>query len=135
MIDGVFAPARFLDLIRDFVLFESDGARTWKVMAKYHQVHAVERGGRVGRARRWAATSAAGWSGTRRVPGKSYTMVFFVNKLRRDPRFANPTIVAVTDRTDLDNQLARDVHRHEPGAGVSSRRRRSPADRRACTSC
>jgi type I restriction enzyme R subunit len=42
MIDGVFAPARFLDLIRDFVLFETDGARTWKVMAKYHQVHAVE---------------------------------------------------------------------------------------------
>ncbi len=33
-------------------------------------------------------------------------MVFFVNKLRRDPRFANPTVVAVTDRTDLDNQLA-----------------------------
>ena len=33
-------------------------------------------------------------------------MVFFVNKLRRDPRFGNPTIVAVTDRTDLDDQLA-----------------------------
>ena len=41
MIDGVFAPARFLDLIRDFVFFETDGARTWKVMAKYHQVDAV----------------------------------------------------------------------------------------------
>ncbi len=41
MIEGVFAPARFLELIRDFLLFESDGARTWKVMAKYHQVHAV----------------------------------------------------------------------------------------------
>jgi type I restriction enzyme R subunit len=104
MIDGVFAPARFLDLIRDFLLFESDGARTWKVMAKYHQVHAVgaavesvaaamkgdQRGGLV-----WHTQGA----------GKSYTMVFFVNKLRRDPRFANPTIVAVTDRTDLDNQL------------------------------
>ena len=35
-----------------------------------------------------------------------YTMVFFVSKLRRDPRFGNPTIVAVTDRTDLDDQLA-----------------------------
>jgi type I restriction enzyme R subunit len=104
MIDGVFAPARFLDLIRDFLLFETDGARTWKVMAKYHQVHAVgaavesvaaamegdQRGGLV-----WHTQGA----------GKSYTMVFFVNKLRRDPRFANPTIVAVTDRTDLDNQL------------------------------
>jgi type I restriction enzyme R subunit len=105
MIEGVFAPARFLDLIRDFVLFETDGARTWKVMAKYHQVHAVHaavesvahamggdrRGGLV-----WHTQGA----------GKSYTMVFFVNKVRRDPRFRNPTIVAVTDRTDLDNQLA-----------------------------
>jgi type I restriction enzyme R subunit len=105
MVDGVFAPVRFLELIRDFVFFESDGARTWKVMAKYHQVHAVNaavesvaqamdgdlRGGLV-----WHTQGA----------GKSYTMVFFVNKLRRDERFANPTVVAVTDRTDLDNQLA-----------------------------
>lgn len=107
LIEGAFVPERFLDLVRDFVLFESDGARTWKVMAKYHQVHAVDaavesvaaalppqgdkRGGLV-----WHTQGA----------GKSYTMVFFVNKLRRDPRFANPTVVAVTDRTDLDNQLA-----------------------------
>ena len=105
MIDGVFTTARFLELIRDFLFFETDGARTWKVLAKYHQVHAVNaaiesvaqamegdrRGGLV-----WHTQGA----------GKSYTMVFFVNKLRRDPRFANPTVVAVTDRTDLDNQLA-----------------------------
>ena len=104
MIEGVFAPARFLELIRDFLLFESDGARTWKVMAKYHQVHAV--GAAV-------ESVAAAMDGDRRGglvwhtqgAGKSYTMVFFANKLRRDPRFANPTIVAVTDRTDLDNQL------------------------------
>lgn len=104
MIDGVFSPARFLELIRDFVLFESDGAKTWKVMAKYHQLDAVHaavesvaaamnddhRGGIV-----WHTQGA----------GKSYTMVFFANKLRHDPRFENPTIVAVTDRTDLDDQL------------------------------
>ena len=105
MIDGVFAPARFLDLIRDFVFFESDGAKTWKVLAKYHQVDAVN-----------AAVESIGeaMGGDRRGgvvwhtqgAGKSYTMVFLVNKLRRDPRFGNPTIVAVTDRTDLDNQLA-----------------------------
>jgi len=105
MIEGVFAPERFLELIRDFVFFETDGARTWKILAKYHQVDAVQaavesvaqamhddrRGGIV-----WHTQGA----------GKSYTMVFFANKLRRDPRFANPTIVAVTDRTDLDSQLA-----------------------------
>ena len=104
MVDGVFAPARFLELIRDFVLFESDGAKTWKVMTKYHQLDAVHaavesvasamngdhRGGIV-----WHTQGA----------GKSYTMVFFANKLRHDSRFANPTIVAVTDRTDLDDQL------------------------------
>ena len=37
--------------------------------------------------------------------GKSYAMVFYVGKLRLDPRFANPTVVAVTDRTALDSQL------------------------------
>ena len=41
MLKGVYEPARFLDLIRNFVTFESDGRKTWKVMAKYHQVHAV----------------------------------------------------------------------------------------------
>jgi len=105
MIAGVFPPGRFLELIRDFVLFESDGARTWKVMAKYHQVHAVQAA---------VESVAAAMAGDRRGglvwhtqgAGKSYTMVFFANKLRRDPRFSNPTVVAVTDRADLDNQLA-----------------------------
>jgi type I restriction enzyme R subunit len=104
MIEGVFAPARLLGLIRDFLLFETDGARTWKVMAKYHQVHAVEAA---------VESVAQAMEGDRRGglvwhtqgAGKSYTMVFFVNRLRRDERFANPTVVAVTDRTDLDNQL------------------------------
>jgi type I restriction enzyme R subunit len=105
MVEEVFAPARFLEMIYDFVIFQSDGAVSWKVMAKYHQVEAVhaavesvahamdddKRGGLV-----WHTQGA----------GKSYTMVFFANKLRHDPRFANPTIVAVTDRTDLDDQLS-----------------------------
>jgi type I restriction enzyme, R subunit len=105
MIEGVFAPSALLELIRDFVFFESDGARTWKVLAKYHQVAAVHAA---------VESVAAAMGGDHRGgvvwhtqgAGKSYTMVFFVNKLRRDPRFGNPTIVAVTDRTDLDDQLA-----------------------------
>ncbi len=105
MIDGAFAPAPFLELIRDFVFFETDGAKTWKVLAKYHQVDAVHAA---------VASAAQAMGGDRRGgivwhtqgAGKSYTMVFFANKLRRDPRFANPTIVAVTDRNDLDSQLA-----------------------------
>jgi type I restriction enzyme R subunit len=104
MIEGVFAPARLLEMVRDFVLFASDGAQSWKVMAKYNQVHAVHAA---------VESAAVAMHGERRGgivwhtqgAGKSYTMVFFANKLRRDARFANPTIVALTDRTDLDNQL------------------------------
>ena len=105
MIEGVFAPERFLELIRDFVLFETDGAKTWKVMAKYHQVHAVNAAVESA-AHAMASDRRGGLIWHTQGAGKSYTMVFFVNKLRRDERFANPTVVAVTDRTDLDNQLA-----------------------------
>ena len=105
MIEGVFAPERFLVLIRDFVFFETDGARTWKVMAKYHQVDAVDAAVR-SVAEAMGGDKRGGIVWHTQGAGKSYTMVFFVNRLRRDPRFANPTIVAVTDRTDLDNQLA-----------------------------
>ena len=105
MIDGVFAPDRFLELIRDFVFFETDGAKTWKVIAKYHQVHAVNAAVEsVARAMGGDRRGGVVWH--TQGAGKSYTMVFFVSKLRRDPRFANPTVVAVTDRTDLDDQLA-----------------------------
>ena len=105
MIDGVFAPARFLDLVRDFVFFETDGARTWKVLAKYHQVDAVHAAVEsVARAMGGDRRGGVVWH--TQGAGKSYSMVFLVIKLRRDPRFRNPTIVAVTDRTDLDNQLA-----------------------------
>ncbi|MDQ3758727.1 MAG: type I restriction endonuclease subunit R, partial [Actinomycetota bacterium] len=105
MIEGAFSPAHLLDLIRDYVLFETDGARTWKVLAKYHQVHAVE-GAIESVARAMDGDRRGGIVWHTQGAGKSYTMVFFVNKLRRDSQFANPTVVAVTDRTDLDNQLA-----------------------------
>jgi type I restriction enzyme R subunit len=104
MIRGVFAPTSFLRLISDYVLFESDGAKTSKVLAKYHQVDAVEKAVE-------AAHEAMNGDGRAGVvwhtqgSGKSYSMVFFSQILRRDLRFKNPTIVAVTDRVDLDNQL------------------------------
>jgi type I restriction enzyme R subunit len=105
MIEGVFQTERFLELIRDFVLFETDGAKTWKVMAKYHQVHAVNAAVESA-ARAMTSDRRGGLIWHTQGAGKSYTMVFFVNKLRHDERFSNPTVVAVTDRTDLDNQLA-----------------------------
>lgn len=104
MVKGLFAPAQFLDMVQNFMAFETDGARTWKTMAKYHQVDAVNRAVD-------ATREAMGHGGRAGVvwhtqgSGKSLTMVFYAHKIRRDPAFANPTIVAVTDRNDLDQQL------------------------------
>jgi type I restriction enzyme R subunit len=76
-------------------------------MAKYHQVDAVDAAVEsVGSALPPQGDKRGGLVWHTQGAGKSYTMVFFANKLRRDPGFGNPTIVAVTDRTDLDNQLA-----------------------------
>jgi type I restriction enzyme R subunit len=104
LIEGVFEPARFLDLVRSFVLFEESGAKVSKVVAKYHQVDAVWRAVEA-TADAMAAGGRAGVVWHTQGSGKSYTMVFYARKLRSDPRFENPTIVALTDRTDLDTQL------------------------------
>ena len=104
MLEGVYEPGHFLDLIRNFVTFESDGRRTYKVMAKYHQVHAVNAAvSTLSGAMKEDGRGGIVWH--TQGSGKSYTMVFLVTKLRRDPRFANPTVVCVTDRVDLDDQL------------------------------
>lgn len=103
-IRGLFPPDRFLDLVRNFSLFETDGAKTLKLMAKYHQVDAVNRAVET----TWEAMQEDGRAGVvwhSQGSGKSYSMVFYVSKLRRDPRFETPTVVAVTDRLDLDQQL------------------------------
>jgi len=128
LIRGVFSPAAFLDVIRNFVLFETDGAKTWKVMAKYHQVDAVNRAVET----TWHAmndrTRRAGVVWHTQGAGKSYSMVFFVTKLRRDRRFGNPTIVCVTDTNDLDNQLSQTFDRQAHlVAAVSRAERIQPA--------
>lgn len=116
---GVFAPGRFLDLVRHFVTFHDEGTR--KVVAGYHQFHAT---------RKAVATTveAAGPSGDRKAgvvwhtqgSGKSLTMAFYAGKLVLTPELANPTIVVLTDRNDLDDQLfgvfaaSRDLLRQTP---------------------
>ncbi len=105
LIREVFTPVGLLDLVRNFVLFESDGARTWKVLAKYHQVDAVNRAVNA-TAGAMAGDGRAGVVWHTQGAGKSYSMVFYVTKLRRDRRFENPTVVCVTDTNDLDNQLS-----------------------------
>lgn len=129
VIEGVFAPRRFLDLLRDFLVFEDDGSgRVIKKMAGYHQFHAVQvavdetlraaelaRAGRVAehRGRYEAGGRPGGQPGDRRVgvvwhtqgSGKSLTMAFYAGRIVREPAMENPTVVVLTDRNDLDDQL------------------------------
>lgn len=104
MIRGAFAPAIFLDLVENFVTFDHLGGKTIKVLAKYHQVHAVNRA-IAETFRAMTGDHRAGVVWHTQGAGKSYTMVFYVGKMRKDARFQNPTVVALTDRNDLDNQL------------------------------
>ncbi|MGH6885562.1 MAG: type I restriction endonuclease subunit R, partial [Geminicoccales bacterium] len=129
VIEGIFAPRRFLDLVRDFIVFEDDGGgRIVKKMAGYHQFHAVQvavtetlraaelaREAQVAqdRGRYDAGGKAGGKTGDRRVgvvwhtqgSGKSLTMAFYAGRIIREPATENPTLVVLTDRNDLDDQL------------------------------
>ncbi len=106
LIRGVFERRRFLDLLRYFIVFESDGETTLKKMAGYHQFHAV------GRAVE-ATIEATRPAGDRRVgvvwhtqgSGKSLTMAFYAGRVVLHPAMENPTLVIITDRNDLDDQL------------------------------
>ena len=126
--EGLLAPRWFLDLIRDFIVFEDDGARMSKKMAGYHQFHAVQvavgetlRAAELARAdqvaegggRYEAGKKPGGKPGDRRVgvvwhtqgSGKSLTMAFYAGRIVREPAMGNPTLVVLTDRNDLDDQL------------------------------
>ncbi len=129
MLQGVFEPGRFLSLVRDFIVFEDDGSVALvKKMAGYHQFHAVQvavsetlRAARLRRAaegivaegRYEAGRQPGGEFGDRRVgvvwhtqgSGKSLTMAFYAGAVVREPAMENPTVVVLTDRNDLDDQL------------------------------
>jgi type I restriction enzyme, R subunit len=104
MLRGAFSTKRLLDLIQNFVLFEVNAAKTTKVLAKYHQVDAVNRAVKA-TVEAMEGDGRAGVVWHTQGAGKSYSMVFYAQKLRRDPRFENPTLICITDRIDLDDQL------------------------------
>ena len=106
VIEGVFEKARFLTLIRDFTVFADTGSGLVKIVAGYHQFHAV----------RHAVTStiaAASPKGDRRIgviwhtqgSGKSLLMAFYAGQIIAHSAMENPTVVVITDRNDLDDQL------------------------------
>jgi type I restriction enzyme R subunit len=148
MLEGVLEKRRFLDLVRHFIVFEaSDDGKLAKKIAGYHQFHAVnvaleetlraaipaqswhktqgfsENGGRYE-----ARPMPGGEEGDRRVgvvwhtqgSGKSLTMAFYAGRVILHPAMENPTIVVLTDRNDLDDQLfgtfarCRDLLRQPP---------------------
>ena len=128
LLRGVFDKRRFLDLIRHFIVFEDDSKEVIKKMAGYHQFHAVHTAVQE-TLRACAAASgvelkekAGGYStrpqaggavGDKRVgviwhtqgSGKSLTMAFYAGRLVVEPAMENPTLVVLTDRNDLDDQL------------------------------
>jgi len=102
---GVFDKARFLDLIRHFIVFHDD-AEVRKVIAGYHQFHAARKA--LATTLRAADGEGDGRGGVvwhTQGSGKSLTMAFFAGKLVLAPELENPTIVVITDRNDLDDQL------------------------------
>mgnify|MGYP003584359170 CR=1 FL=1 len=110
LLKGVFEPARFLDLVRSFVVFSDEPHGMVKRVAKYHQFWAVN-------AAVESTVVAAGEGGDRRGgvvwhtqgSGKSIEMLLYAAKVMRDPRMGNPTLVFLTDRNDLDDQLFGEV--------------------------
>lgn len=116
MLKGMLQPAIFLDLVRNFIVFEKtkkEDAKTGliqiqteKKLAAYHQYYAVNNAVK-------STIAASGVNGDKRGgvvwhtqgSGKSLSMVFYSGKLITAPEMKNPTIVVITDRNDLDDQL------------------------------
>jgi len=104
---GVFEKRRFLDLIRNYIVFEidEDGSMA-KKMPGYHQYHAVKNAlVSTIRASRPDGDRRGGVVWHTQGSGKSLTMVFFTGEIVREPAMENPTVVVITDRNDLDDQL------------------------------
>ena len=141
LIEGVFEPRRLLDLLCHFTVFAETGSGLAKIIAGYHQFHAVRHA--VASTIRAAAPvqgvaeepAAYGLPSVKAQPpgdkragviwhtqgsGKSLLMAFYAGRLIRHPAMANPTLVVLTDRNDLDDQLfstfsmCRDLIRQTP---------------------
>ncbi len=155
MLEGMCERDRFLSLARDFIVFEDDGGATLaKIMAGYHQFHAVRTAVdetlRATRMQRETASGSdlpaeasarrpGGDPGDRRIgvvwhtqgSGKSLTMAFYAGRIAREPLMENPTIVVLTDRNDLDDQLFGTFSRCRDVLGQPPTQAASRADLRA----
>lgn len=115
--EGMFQKERLLDLIKNFICFSSEGVKTFKIMAGYHQYFAVRKA--IESTKKATVTDGRGgvfWH--TQGSGKSLSMVFYAHLLQE--ALDSPTIVVLTDRNDLDDQLygqfakCKDFLRQEP---------------------
>lgn len=136
VLKGVFDRRRFLALLKDFIVFGDADGKVAKILAGYHQFHAV----RHAVARTLAATSP---EGDRKVgviwhtqgSGKSLLMAFYAGQIVKHPAMENPTLLVLTDRNDLDDQLfgtfsmCRDLLRQAPQQAADREELRRLLDR------
>lgn len=115
--EGIFEKKRFLDIIKNFICFSKDGVQSAKILAGYHQYFAVNKA--IASTKHAAVTDGKGgvfWH--TQGSGKSLSMVFYAHLLQE--AMNSPTIVVLTDRNDLDDQLygqfakCKDFLRQEP---------------------
>ena len=132
LIEGIFDHRRLLDLVRDFTVFGETDSGLTKIIAGYHQFHAVKRAVdstiRALALNGEAPATSRDSKGDKRIgviwhtqgSGKSLLMAFYAGQLVRHPKMENPTILVITDRNDLDDQLfatfsmCRDLIRQTP---------------------
>ncbi|WP_409967181.1 type I restriction endonuclease subunit R [Bengtsoniella intestinalis] len=100
--EGLFQPERLLDILKNYICFSNEGVQSFKILAGYHQYFAVNKAV----ATTQAATETDGKGGVfwhTQGSGKSLSMVFYAHRLQE--ALQSPTIVVITDRNDLDDQL------------------------------
>ncbi len=106
LVRGVFEKRRFIDYILHFTTFEDDGKSIVKKAAAYHQYWAVNKAVETTvEASRPEGDQRAGVIWHTQGSGKSLSMVFYAGKIVGHPAMENPTLVVITDRNDLDDQL------------------------------
>ena len=131
IIVGLLSPATLLDILRDYVVYEPERGRLVKKLPRYQQYRAVRAAlARILTGNRPEERGGVVWH--TQGSGKSLTMLWLATKVRREPRLVNPTILVVTDRRQLDEQIAETFKRCGfPGPERMDRSRPEPPERRA----
>lgn len=113
LIRGAFDKKRLLDLIQNFILYADEDGKLGKKLAAYHQFYAVNSA--VESSREVVPNpdeDRIGLVWHTQGSGKSLSMVFYAKKIRREGSMKNPTLVFLTDRNDLDDQLYKEFRNH-----------------------